>query len=42
MTTTPISHNAAQIIAKILGQDGILAVISRVSESESVVSVKEG
>lgn len=42
MTTSPITHEAARIIAEILGQDGILAVISRVSEMESVVSVREG
>lgn len=38
MTTTPISHKAASIIAEVLGRDN--TVITKASDTESVVSLE--
>lgn len=42
LSTSPITHEAAHIIAEMLGREGVLVAVSRVSDTESVVSVKEG
>ncbi len=40
-STTPIPHKAAQTIVQILSNKGTMAAIKRVSDTESVVTVKE-